>query len=55
VLGDKEQAIAYLEQAVTKRDILATSMGVNPYLDRLHSDPRFAALERRVGLNPDAH
>jgi serine/threonine-protein kinase len=55
VLGDKEQAIAYLEQAVTKRDILATSMGVNPYLDRLHSDPRFTALERRVGLNPDAH
>lgn len=53
VLGDKERAMKYLDQAVTKGDILATSMGVIPYLDRLHSDPRFLALERRVGLDPE--
>jgi tetratricopeptide (TPR) repeat protein len=52
VLGDKELARAYLDKAVSERDILATSMKVNPYLDLLHSDPRFAELERRAGLDP---
>jgi TolB-like protein len=54
VLGDKESALHYLDQAVAQRDDLVTTMAVTPYLDRLRSDPRFAALERRVGLEPDA-
>lgn len=52
VLGDKERALEYLDRAVTEHDNLVTSMGVTPYLDSLRSDPRFAALERRVGLDP---
>jgi Tfp pilus assembly protein PilF len=55
VLGDKDRAIEYLDRAVTEHDSLVTSMGVSPYLDHLRSDPRFTALERRIGLEPDAH
>jgi TolB-like protein len=55
VLGDKEQALKYLNEAVAERDNLVTTMGVTPYLDHLRDDPRFLALERRIGLEPDAH
>jgi hypothetical protein len=51
-LGDKEKALSFLEQAVERRDFGATAMKVTPYFDPLHGDPRFIALERRVGLDP---
>jgi hypothetical protein len=51
-VGDKEAALKYLELAVERHDFGATSMKQTPYLDSLHGDPRFAALERRVGLDP---
>jgi TolB-like protein/Flp pilus assembly protein TadD len=51
-LGDKETALKLLEQAVERHDFGATTMKQAPYLDPLHGDPRFIALERRVGLDP---
>jgi TolB-like protein len=50
--GDKETALKYLELAVERHDFGATTMKQAPYLDSLHGDPRFIALERRVGLDP---
>jgi hypothetical protein len=51
-LGDKEAALKYLEVAVERHDFGATSMKQTPYFDSLHGDPRFTALEGRVGLDP---
>jgi eukaryotic-like serine/threonine-protein kinase len=49
-LGEKEQALKFLEQAYADRSMLATLMKVDPALDSLHSDPRYADLLRRMGL-----
>jgi TolB-like protein len=51
-LGDKDTALKYLEQAVEQHNFGATTMKQTPYFDSLHGDPRFIALERRVGLDP---
>lgn len=52
MLHDPNQAIAYLEKGVDQHSIGATSMQVEPYLASLRTDPRFVALERRLGLEP---
>ncbi len=49
-LGEKDQAFALLERAVTDRTVLAAGLSIWPELESLHSDPRFTALIRRVGL-----
>jgi UTP:GlnB (protein PII) uridylyltransferase len=49
-LGDKEQAFAWLNRALDDHDMQMVSLRVNPTLDDLRLDPRFADLERRVGL-----
>jgi TolB-like protein/Tfp pilus assembly protein PilF len=49
-LGDKEQAFAWLNRALNDHDPQMVSLRVNPTLDDLRSDPRFADLVRRVGL-----
>lgn len=51
-LGDKETALQFLQQAVDRHEFGATGMKQTPYFDSLHGDARFAALERRVGLEP---
>ncbi len=49
-LGEKDQAIASLEQGYTERDQWMLYLKVDPHMDDLRSDPRFQDLLRRVGL-----
>lgn len=49
-LGDKEAAFAALDRAWAIRDASLLDVKVNPYLDPLRSDPRYAALVKRVGF-----
>ena len=50
-LGDRDRAIAALEQGVQTRSLLPVIFA-DPQLDPLRSDPRFQQLLRRVGLPP---
>ena len=49
-LGDRDQALAWLEKAHVERSDYMAYLNREPMLDGLRSDPRFAALVRRVGL-----
>ncbi|MEP7272111.1 MAG: protein kinase [Acidobacteriota bacterium] len=49
-LGDTEQAFAWLEKAFNEKNEYLNYLMVDPRLDRLHGDPRYAALARRIGL-----
>ena len=50
-LGDKDQAMTWLEKALEERDPWLTGLKVDPMFDSLRSDPRFLDLLRRIGLN----
>jgi hypothetical protein len=49
-LGEKDQALAWLEKAYDDRSSYMVYLKVEPIFDSLHSDPRFVDLIRRVGL-----
>ncbi len=49
-LGQNDQAFAWLEKAYEERSFLMMYLKVAPKLEPLRSDPRFANLLRRVGL-----
>ena len=49
-LGDKDQALAWLEKAYTRHSNELTALKVNPAYDFLRGDRRFEDLLRRVGL-----
>ena len=49
-LGETDPAFAWLEKAHGERDGFLTYLKVDPRLDRLRPEPRFADLLRRVGL-----
>jgi hypothetical protein len=49
-LGDKEQAFQWLETSFRDRSDLLVYLNVDPRLDPIRSDPRFADLVRRVGI-----
>ena len=51
-LGERDQAIASLEQGYTNRDHWMMFLKADPRWDDLRSDPRFKGLIRRVGLEP---
>jgi tetratricopeptide (TPR) repeat protein len=49
-LGEKDQAINWLQSAYKNHVSELIYMKVDPYLDKLRSDPRFTALLKKVGL-----
>ena len=49
-LGDKDQAFQFLERSFEERAWEITYLKVEPFMDNLRSDPRFADLVRRVGI-----
>ena len=49
-LGDTDNAIAWLDRALQERASTLGFLAQNPTFDRLHDDPRFAAIVDRVGL-----
>jgi len=49
-LGERDQAIASLEQGYADRDQWMLYLKVDPHMDPLRSDPRFRDLVRRVGF-----
>jgi len=51
-VGDKEQAMTWLERAYADHSSDLVSLKVNPSYDPLRSDPRFQRLLERVGLAP---
>jgi tetratricopeptide (TPR) repeat protein len=51
-LGEKQHALEWLEKAFDDRSLEMIFLKVDPRFDRLHSDPRFTALLRRMGLLP---
>ena len=48
-LGEKDQALEYLEKTYQERDEMQRFIKVSPIFDNLHSDARFIDLLRRVG------
>jgi len=49
-LGQRDTAFEYLEQAYKMRSYDLVSINVDPRFDEIHSDPRFAKLLKRLGL-----
>ena len=49
-LGEKEEAVVWLERAYAQHSNVLATLGVEPGYDPLRGDPRFQALMRRVGL-----
>ncbi len=51
-VGDKDQALAQLEQAYQDRSFWMAFLKVDPKMDSLRSDPRFQDLMRRMNFPP---
>jgi serine/threonine protein kinase/Tfp pilus assembly protein PilF len=49
-LVDKQQTLAWLEQAFNERDTQLTYMKVEPAFDEIRSDPRFQQLQQRLAM-----
>ena len=51
-MGEKDQAFAWLEKGFQDRSGLLARIRWEVPFESLHSDPRYAALLRRMGLKP---
>jgi tetratricopeptide (TPR) repeat protein len=50
-LGDRDQALTFLEKAYEEREPLVGLLRVAPDLDTLHGEPRFAILLKKLNLD----
>ena len=53
LLGDKEQAFAWLDRALARRDAAVVWAKTNYYLRSLHGDPRWNEFLGKLGLRDD--
>ncbi|HET9314854.1 MAG TPA: tetratricopeptide repeat protein, partial [Vicinamibacteria bacterium] len=53
-LGEKDDALTWLDKACAERSDYMVYLGLEPMLDSLRSDPRFDALVQRVGVQKAA-
>jgi len=51
-LGDKEQAVSWLEKAYHAHDPYVVYLKIDPPFDNFRSDPRIIEMMRRIGLAP---
>ena len=51
-LGERDEALDWLERGYEQRDPKMVFLLVEPKWSNLHSEPRFQDLLRRVGLKP---
>ena len=51
-MKNTEQAFHWLEEAYKERSTLLSYLKMDPRFDNLHTDPRFSALLRKIGLTP---
>jgi len=49
-LGDNNQAFAWLDKAYAEKSDLVSYVKTAWELDKVHSDPRYAALLKKMGL-----
>jgi hypothetical protein len=49
-MGDKEQALRWLEEGFSERSTALVWLKVDPAYDPLRSEPRFQALLSKLGL-----
>ena len=49
-MGEKQQALTWLEKAATEKSALVNYLLAEPRFDSLRSEPRYAALLKRMGL-----
>jgi hypothetical protein len=49
-LADLDQTFVWLDKAYEERSFWLLYLNVEPKFDRLRSDPRFAALQRRLNF-----
>ena len=50
-LGEREQALDWLERAVEGGDFFMLYLGIDPAFRSLHAEPRFRAILKKVGLD----
>jgi serine/threonine-protein kinase len=50
--GERDAAFAWLERAHAQHDGILVQIKFDPLLTKLHSDPRFAAMVKKMGLPP---
>jgi hypothetical protein len=51
-LGERDEAFVWLEKLYKADELVIMQPKLEPALDPLRSDPRFADLLRRMGLSP---
>jgi TolB-like protein/DNA-binding winged helix-turn-helix (wHTH) protein len=52
ILGERDRSFAWLEKSMEMHSSGSSVLTIDPDMDELRSDPRFADLLRRVGLSP---